>query len=122
VERALTGRGEHEHHHQHHSGEREDVQVTINVNVSCCPPGDQGGAGGGGKPPGRPGHVTGTSDGSLGPVTDPGGIIGVVTRPPAVWPGPRNKLYLPYLFIRASADDTAHGRSTASSGRARTSW
>jgi hypothetical protein len=110
VERALTGRGEHERHHRHqrhHAGDREDMQVTINVNVSCCPPGDRGGTGGGGvTSPGRPGHITGTSDGSLGPVTDPGGIIGVVTRPPTVWPGPRDKLYLPYLFIRAFAGDT----------------
>jgi hypothetical protein len=100
---------EHHHHeqrHHQHSGGREDVQITVNVNVSCCPPAGHGDAGGGGKPPGRPGHVTGTSDGSLGPITDPGGIIGVVTRPPTAWPGPRTKLYLPYLFLRAFAGDT----------------
>jgi hypothetical protein len=106
VEHALGGHGGHEHHshHRHHAGARDDVQVTVNVNVTCCPPGHGGAPGGG--PPGRPGHVTGTSDGSLGPITDPGGIIGVVTRPPTVWPGPRTRLYLPYLFIRAFAGDT----------------
>lgn len=112
VERVFTGRGErHEHRHHEQHGGPEDVHITVNVNVACCPPGTtSGGTGTGGGGPGsgggRPGHATGTSDGSLGPVTDPGGIIGIVTRPPTVWPGPRPKLYLPYLFIRAFAGDT----------------
>src|SRR5450759_1192690 len=109
VEEALTGRPErHEHHsHHHHGGEREGVQVTVNLNVACCPPrGAACGGGTGETDHGRPGHVTGTSDGTLGPVTDPGGIIGIVTRPPTVWPGPRTKLYLPYIFMRAFAGDT----------------
>jgi hypothetical protein len=112
VEQAITGRSEHHHAHHHRpDDDREDVHVTVNVNLTCCPPdcrdgtGGGGGAAGGGKP-GRPGHVTGTTDGSLGPVTDPGGIISVVTRPPTVWPAPRPKLYLPYLFVRAFAGDT----------------
>jgi hypothetical protein len=113
VERVLTGRGEPErHHHQEHHrhGERERVDITVNVNVDCCPrdsgKGGKGGTDGTDGGHGRPGHVTGTSDGSLGPVVDPGGIIGIVTRPPTVWPGPRTKLYLPYLFLRAFAGDT----------------
>jgi hypothetical protein len=112
VEDALTGHGErHEHHrHEHHRHhvprpDGDKVQITVNVNVTCCPPG-KGTGGGEGGGHGRPGHVTGTSDGTLGPITDPGGIIGVVTRPPTVWPGPRTKLFLPYLFIRANAGDT----------------
>ncbi len=112
VEHAITGHSEkHEgdrHHHSH--GQRDDVHVTVNVTVPCCPPPctPGGGSGPGGRtPPGRPGHTTGTSDGSVGtPITDPGGIIGVITRPPTVWPGPRTRLYLPYLFMRAFAGDT----------------
>lgn len=82
--------------------------VVVNVNVECdcdcCKP----------KkvpplpwPPGtRPPHTTGTSDGTIpGGVANVGGIIGTIIRPPNVWPGPRDKLYLPYLFIRANAGD-----------------
>jgi hypothetical protein len=112
VERAITGHGEHNrdddgrHHHRSHHHAREDVHMTVNVNLACCPPGKPGG--GRGKAPGQPGHVTGTSDGSIGtPITDPGGIIDVITRPPTVWPGSRTELHLPYLFIRAFAGDTA---------------
>lgn len=104
VERTFAGG---RHRHQHHAG-RDDVHVTVNLNVDCCcPPGGKGGGGGGTTGGGRPGHVTGTSDGTAGtPITDPGGIITVVTRPPTVWPGPRPKLFLPYLFVRAFPGDT----------------
>jgi hypothetical protein len=54
----------------------------------------------------RPPHVTGTSDGTLpGGIVDPAGIIGTIARPPNVWPGPRNRLFLPLLFIRANSGD-----------------
>jgi hypothetical protein len=109
VERAVTGHGDDEHHHHHTHRHRADpVNVTVNVNVDCCPPCPPGGGPGpGGKPPGRPGHITGTTDNTIGTgITTPGDVIGVVTRPPTVWPGPRPKLYLPYLFIRANAGDT----------------
>jgi len=97
--------------------------VTVNVTVSCCGhkkgmgscccggghhgPGAGGGTGDGSNNNGtRPGHHTGTSDGSIGKgVGTPGGIISVTTRPPTVWPGPRSKLYLPFLFIRANEGD-----------------
>jgi hypothetical protein len=104
VERTLTG---HDHRHRHHHRRHDDdeLTVTVNVNVSCCPPG--GGPGPGGGPPGRPGHTTGTTDNTIGGgITTPGDVITVVTRPPTVWPGPRPKLYLPYLFVRANAGDT----------------
>jgi hypothetical protein len=85
--------------------EDERTQITINVNVECCPPGGPGGRGG---PPGRPTHQTGTSDGSIdNGLGAPGGVLGIPQRPPNVWPGPRSKLTLPFLFIRARAGDTA---------------
>ena len=110
VEHVLKGNEqEHEHGHQHpqgHGGHSSTGAVTVNVNVDCCcppvgPPGPP-------QPPGtRPPHVTGTSDGTIpGGVADPGTIIGTVTRPPNVWPGSRNRLYLPFLFIRSNAGDT----------------
>jgi hypothetical protein len=108
VERTFTGHDDDEeerHRHHRHRHRDDDVTVTVNVNVSCCPPGGGPGPGGGG-PPGRPGHVTGTTDNTIGGgILTPGDVITVVTRPPTVWPGPRTKLYLPYLFIRANAGD-----------------
>jgi hypothetical protein len=95
----------------------ERTQIPINVNVECCPPGGPGGTGGpggpggrggAGGPPGRPTHQTGTSDGSVDKgVGAPGGVLGIPQRPPNVWSGPRSKLTLPFLFIRARAGDTA---------------
>jgi hypothetical protein len=87
------------------------IPVRINLSVDCtrccccshdpcrCQPALPGSKG-------RPTHQTGTSDGTLGPITGVGGVVGVVTRPPSVWPGPRKDLYLPFLFIRATAGDT----------------
>lgn len=61
--------------------------------------------GGGGVEPGRPVRQPGTSSGQLngGPIT-PGQVTG--TDPPTVWPGPRQQMWLPYLFIRAYPGDT----------------
>lgn len=113
VEHAFGGDEEHERRHQHRrrpgvvvpvGTSAGPVIVNLNVECGCCPP----------KirpprpyPPGtRPPHTTGTSDGTIpGGILDPGGIIGTLTRPPDVWPGPRDKLFLPLLFIRASAGD-----------------
>lgn len=107
AERALTG-GQHEHGHHRHRHRHETEQVSVTVNVNCCIPCRPGDGRGGGRPSGgRPGHVTGTSDGSVGAgLPGIGGIIGVPFRPPTVWPGQRTELYLPYLFIRATAGDT----------------
>lgn len=114
VEHAFGGDDEAEHRHRHRasgaprgSSTSSPVPVIVNVNVACgcCPPDGRP------KPPRyppgtRPPHVTGTSDGTLpGGILDPGGIIGIITRPPDVWPGPRDKLYLPFLFMRANAGD-----------------
>jgi len=104
VEHVLKGEEEeHEHRHRHHGGHTSTGPVTVNVNIDCCCP--PKGPSGPPQPPGtRPPHVTGTSDGTLpGGVVDPGGIIGIVSRPPDVWPGPRDHLYMPFLFIRANA-------------------
>jgi len=104
VEAAVHGREhEHEKHHERHHHPAPGVTVNVNVRCGCCPP-----PGGGPPPPsGRPGHTTGTSDGSLpGGITGIGGVIGVTTRPPDVWPGPRTQLFLPLLFLRANAGDT----------------
>jgi hypothetical protein len=109
VERAVHSRGGHEHHHPSGQHTRPGEHVTVTVNVSCCPcpPGGAGGHPGGGRPGGRPGHSTGTTDGTVGGgLGDIGGVIGVTTRPPTIWPGTRTQLYLPYLFIRATAGDT----------------
>jgi hypothetical protein len=84
--------------------EDERTHVTVNVNVQCCAPSGQGGTA---SQPGRPTHQTGTSDGSVdGGLGAPGGVIGIPQRPPNVWPGPRSKLTLPYLFVRARVGDT----------------
>ncbi|KAF5701957.1 hypothetical protein FMUND_13676 [Fusarium mundagurra] len=84
----------------------------MNVNINCCchdrcSCSGHGASGGeSGKPPGRPTHQTGTSDDSLSKgVGTPGAIIDITTRPPNVWPGPRSKLYLPFLLIRANEGD-----------------
>lgn len=99
----------HRHHRKHEDGK---TQVNVTVNIECCPsscsqPG--GGTGTGtSNPPGRPVHVTGTTDGSgSAGLGASGGIIKIPSRPPIVWPGPRTQLYLPFLFIRATAGDTA---------------
>lgn len=55
------------------------------------------------KNPGRPGHLCGTSTGEV-----PGGQVRPGTfhpKPGTVWPGPRNELYLPFLFLRANQGD-----------------
>jgi hypothetical protein len=104
VEQVLTGHeeGEHRHRHRLHHAATGPVTVNVNVDCACCRPGSQQAPPSGTRPP----HVTGTSDGTLpGGIVDPGGIIGTVSRPPDVWPGPRNRLYLPFLFIRANAGD-----------------
>src|SRR5664279_2739255 len=84
-------------HHRpvvHTAGHRGGPEITINVDVCCCCPGGKHRPGPTGT--GRPGHVTGTSDGTLpGGITGVGGVIDVVTRPPNVWPGPRTQLFLP---------------------------
>jgi hypothetical protein len=89
-----------------------NVVLKIDVHCCCCPggthqPGGTGPGGTGQPPPGtRPPHKTGTSDGSLpGGITGIGGVIGIVTRPPDVWPGPRTQLFLPLLFLRANPGD-----------------
>ena len=109
-------------HHHHRTHEDERTSITVNVNfgsLSCCPPsggtcpggtgsGETGTGGTGSGGTGRPVHGTGTSDGSgAAGLGAPGGIISIPSRPPTVWPGPRTQLYLPFLFIRATAGDTA---------------
>jgi hypothetical protein len=118
-----------ERRHSHPSHHEEDCDehgrpIVVNVNVGYCPPGSSGGPGGVGGPPyggpggagggqgnppiGRPIHTTGTSDGSVSSgLGAPGAIIKIPSRPINVWPGPRTQLYLPFLFIRATAGDTA---------------
>ena len=101
---------EREHRHRHHGAGHPPHPspappvVNVNVECGCCPPTAPTGPI---TPPGtRPPHVTGSSDGTLpGGIVDPGGIVGTVSRPPDVWPGPRDKLYLPFLFMRANAGD-----------------
>lgn len=80
------------------------THVNVHIECGCCQPGEHSRRP---YPPGtRPPHVTGTSDGSLpGGVVDVGGVIDVATRPPHVWPGARDKLFLPFLFMRANAGD-----------------
>jgi hypothetical protein len=116
VEHALGGdENDRERHGGHHRGEghggtpsTQTAPVIVNVSVECgcgcCRP---KGSRPTPYPPGtRPPHLTGTNDDSLpGGVVDVGGIIDVITRPPDVWPGPRDKLFLPYLFMRANAGD-----------------
>jgi len=99
----------HDHRHCHHKEEKQQITVNVNLQGHCCPPGSTTGPGTTGTtPPGRPTHQTGTTDGSIdGGIAAPGGIIGIPTRPPTVWPGPRTRLFLPFLFIRATAGDTA---------------
>lgn len=98
------------YHHHYQMTPQPSAPVNINVHVTCgcCPDGKHGGGGGTTGTvgtPGRPDHHTGTSDGTAGGITGIGGVIGTVTRPPDVWPGPRDKLYLPLLFLRANAGD-----------------
>ena len=90
------------------------LPVTVNVNVSCCPcpPGRTltGGTQPGGTTTtsGRPTHTTGTSDGSVGGgLATAGSVIAIPTRGSTVWPGTRTQLFLPFLFIRTNAGDTA---------------
>ncbi len=105
----------HRHHHQQlHEDERTNIMVNVNVGpVGCCqyptgPPSGTGTCTGSTGGTGRPVHSTGTSDGSgSAGLGAPGAIIGIPSRPPTVWPGPRTRLYLPFLFIRATAGDTA---------------
>jgi hypothetical protein len=102
----------HRHHRQHcHEDERTNIIVNVNVGpVGCCQPSSSTSGTGTGVTggTGRPVHSTGTSDGSgSAGLGAPGGIISVPSRPPTVWPGPRTQLYLPFLFIRATAGDTA---------------
>ncbi|PYI68527.1 hypothetical protein CVV68_06925 [Arthrobacter livingstonensis] len=128
-----THRPEHGGHRDWHEGHREHrhrpepvppTQVTVHVNLSCpasdctcgkgspcrrhgCPA-DPCSTHDGGTGPGRPTHHAGTSDGSLsGGVATGGGIVQIPGRGHTVWPGPRTDLFLPFLFIRANAGDTA---------------
>lgn len=108
VERAL--RRHHREHEHHHQGPAPATSVHVTVDCRCsscapCPPG--GGTTGGTGTGGRPTHQTGTVDPNPGTAADPGGVVGIVGRPPDVWPGPRTKLYLPFLFIRTAPGDTA---------------
>jgi hypothetical protein len=122
VERVLEGGEEREHTHEHgtppprppvtHGSVSAPAPVPVIVNVrvdcGCCPPGTGPGTrpGTGTTPGTRPPHVTGTTDGTLpGSIVDVGGIIDTVSRPPDVWPGPRDKLFLPFLFMRANPGD-----------------
>jgi hypothetical protein len=88
--------------------ECEQTQITVNVNVQCPAPGAPGATG---TSPGvaqRPTHRSGTSDGSIDAgLGARGGVTAIPQRPPSVWPGPRTKLYLPFLFVRATVGDTA---------------
>lgn len=109
------GRREHLHDHphkpQHEHHCDNDRKITVNVNVGyggggSCPPSTGTGTGTT-TPPGRPIHTTGISDGTItGGLGAPTAITQVTTRGPNVWPGPRSKLFLPFLFIRATAGDT----------------
>ena len=132
VEHVLKGgEDEHEHRHRHHEHHGEaghgwhaptgPVNVNVHVDCRCCPPRGQPGPT---LPPGtRPPHATGTSDGTIpGGIADPGGIIGTVSRPPTVWPGPRDKL-VPAVPVHARerGRHSARARSSGRSGRARTS-
>ncbi|MDR6861765.1 hypothetical protein [Phycicoccus sp. 3266] len=55
------------------------------------------------KNPKRPGHHCGTSTGQLpGGVVQPGNFD---HHPPNQWPGPRDQMYLPFLFMRANPGD-----------------
>jgi hypothetical protein len=112
VEKVVKGpEDEHEHHQGHHGGhgghpgpQGGPVIVNVHVDCGCCPP--QGPPGPIYPPGTRPPHVTGTGDGTVpGGVVGPGTIIGTISRPPNVWPGPRDQLYLPFLFMRANAGD-----------------
>jgi hypothetical protein len=111
--RQVVRHEEHEEHEEHeghhHTGAHEPVivNVTVPVTVQCCPPGSPGGGGTPGGAPGRPVHGTGSSDGTVtGGITSQGGVLGVVTRPPTIWPGTRTQLFLPFLLVRANAGDT----------------
>jgi hypothetical protein len=113
VEDAVEGVFERRGRARHDNHRNDDVNVIVNVNVDCCspcPPCPPRGHGEGKPGPGRggrPTHITGTSDGSVGGgVTTTGDIIDTVTRPPDVWPGSRTQLYLPFLLVRANAGDT----------------
>jgi hypothetical protein len=65
--------------------------------------GDTGGTTVGWNNPNRPGHHCGTSTGQVpGGVLEPGNFG---TKPGNEWPGPRNEMYLPYLFMRANPGD-----------------
>jgi hypothetical protein len=116
---------EHDHHERGHHSHRCECdrcrcQCQCHVEHRCghdkgcaCGGHDGGDDGGGGKGddgttvgwnnPGRPGHHCGTSTGEV-----PGGTVGPGTfdpKPGDVWPGPRNELYLPFLFMRANQGD-----------------
>jgi hypothetical protein len=64
---------------------------------------DDGGTTVGWNNPKRPGHHCGTSTGQL-----PGGDVrpgNFDHHPPNQWPGPRDQMYLPFLFMRANPGD-----------------
>lgn len=111
------GHSHHEHPHHDHCHHEHECHCTCH----CAGKGDSGGAHGGGhggdghgdkgdggttvgwNNPGRPGHTTGTSTGQVpGGTLNPGNFG---TRPGNEWPGPRNELYLPFLFMRANPGD-----------------
>jgi hypothetical protein len=79
--------GDHDHgHHDHGDHDQGDDGTTV-----------------GWKNPKRPGHHCGTSTGQL-----PGGEVrpgNFDHHPPNQWPGPRDQMYLPFLFMRANPGD-----------------
>ncbi len=115
IERALHKTRDADHDRDRPAKHRRDDdddqgRVTVTVNVNCCPPAPcrDGSGQGAAKPPGRPTHTTGTSDGTIGAgIGASGGIISIPQRPGSAWPGPRKTLSsCAFLFIRATVGDT----------------
>ena len=113
--------GHHEHCHRHH--DHDHCSCSCSCSCSCpCSSGrccDYGGGHDsnsghdgqdghdgttvGWRNPNRPGHHCGTSTGQV-----PGGSVtpgSFDPKPGEQWPGPRDELFLPFLFMRANQGD-----------------